>query len=292
MKNDEIPLISNTYISPSEEENPVSDDNPEEKKQTTHESANKVIFNIICTAEAYFIILFLWLEIVFHFARFGATIENLLIKICYAFFFGSVFGTIFGLIPKCAGKIVTGIVAFITTLYYIVQIVYSGVFATYLSVTGSIGMTGQAFDFLEVIKRELVKEWWIIVLLLLPFVGYCAYLCRKIQRPIVSLKRYGCQILAIVLCYLVSYGCMRLNRKGDYTAYEIYKSYTSVDLAVKKLGVCESFYVDVRTYAEDKFHIGKHDVVFVEEEMQNNTTGQSAIETDKLTTATEEVTTA
>lgn len=292
MKNDEIPLISNTYISSSEEENPMSDDNPEEKKQTTHESANKVIFNTICTAEAYFIILFLWLEIVFHFARFGATIENLLIKICYAFFFGSVFGTIFGLIPKCAGKIVTGIVAFITTLYYIVQIVYSGVFATYLSVTGSIGMTGQAFDFLEVIKRELVKEWWIIVLLLLPFVGYCAYLCRKIQRPIVSLKRYGYQILAIVLCYLVSYGCMRLNRKGDYTAYEIYKSYTSVDLAVKKLGVCESFYVDVRTYAEDKFHIGKHDVVFVEEEMQNNTTGQSAIETEEVTTATEEVTTA
>lgn len=342
MKHDEIPLISNVYISPSGEDNPVLDANTEAEKQTEHESGDNVVLprvrqlkvslamkdnlagksvqsenkrqrileaflNAIYTTEAFFIILFVWLEIVFHFARFGAKGENLLTKICFAILFGVVFGTIFGLIPNRVGKITTCIAAFITTLYYIVQIVYSGVFATYLSVTGSIGMTGQAFDFLDVIKKEMFTEWWILVLLLLPFVGYCAYLCRKIQRPMVSWKRYGYQMLTILLCYLVSYGCMRLNRKGDYTAYEIYKSYTSVDLAVKKLGVCESFYVDIRAFVEDKLHIGSHDIVFVEEEehpsetfdqshmqmedMQNNTTEHSTFGTGNSTIATEDATT-
>ena len=77
-----------------------------------------------------------FLEIAFHLARFGLTWDNLGYKILFALFYGTLFSLLTGLLPKKASQIATFILTGLITIYFEVQIIFSGVFYTYFSPTG------------------------------------------------------------------------------------------------------------------------------------------------------------
>ena len=121
--------------------------------QEIQASANKYI-----TSQFLFPIIFLYLEICFHFARFGISLDNLGYKILFALFYGSLLSFLTELLPKKAKQIALFLLTGFTTLYFEIQIIFSGVFHSFFSPTGFLGVTGQALDFTDVILIEIGKN--------------------------------------------------------------------------------------------------------------------------------------
>ncbi len=220
---------------------------------------------ILLTPEFFFCILMIYLEIVFHFLRFGFTFDNLFYKIFFAGFFGIIFGGIVGFFPKRISLIITFIISFLITAFFLVQVIFSGVFGTYLSLSGSIGVANQALDFTDVIFKELKEEWFVLVLVVVPFICLVIFL-RKIivfekRKLSIGFIPFGIAIIVFISIMIK----MKFDKKSVYSAHEVYKNYTSVDMAVEKLGVMESFYLDAKLGIKEKMGINKDKVSFLAE---------------------------
>lgn len=194
--------------------------------------------------EFYFAMLLLFFELVFHFIRFGGTWENIIYKMMFAVFYGLLLGILAGILPRKVSKIVTMVLTAVFSLYFIVQIIYSGVFNTYLSLAGSVEVTGQAFDFTDVIWKEIRQEWWMILLMLLPVVFICTVgrnlLCYERHLPWV----YIINVMALAAVFIYTLLIMSVNNKDMYSAYNVFRNYSSVDMSIEKLGVTETLWLD------------------------------------------------
>lgn len=228
------------------------------KKSTS--SRVMIINNII----SYSLIFFVYLEILFHFVRCKG-FSGVGYKCLFGAFYGLAAGFIISLLGNRAGKIVSYIIAFVVCGYFIAQVIYSGVFSTYLSLMGTKNVAGQALDFTDVIFKEVKAELVVLIFLLAPFLAYVFYFRKRVI--IKSLKLSGNVIVALSLpiIYILSVATLKLDKDSDYTAYEVYDKYTSVDMAVTKLGVMESLFVDIRFAAFEDLGISNSDVEFVEE---------------------------
>ena len=220
---------------------------------------------ILLTPEFYFCTLIMYLELIFHFSRFGFTFDNVFYKLFFALFFGFLCGAFVGLFPKIFSIIFSFLISIFLTVFFLVQIVFSGVFGTYLSLSGSIGVANQALDFTDVIFKELREEWYIILLIIAPLVCFLVFLRKLInfekRKIYVHFISFGATVLIIFLIMIR----MQLDRKKIYSAYEVYKNYTSVDMSVEKLGVMESFYLDAKLGIKEKMGINNDKVSFIAE---------------------------
>lgn len=205
------------------------------------------------TPECFFICVMVYMELIFQCLRFGVN-KNAIYKILFAIFYGLVFGSLVSLLQGLGRKIVTGVLLSLVTIYFIVQVIYSQVFATYLSVVGMAGVAGQALDFTDVIGLALKKEWWVLVLYLLPLTVWTIWLRKWLTSPRHRIWQYGCLLAASITLFLVELCFLRSDKDTLYSAYEVYREYTSVNMSVEKLGVCESLYLDLKNGIKD--HLG------------------------------------
>lgn len=205
------------------------------------------------TPECFFICVMVYMELIFQCLRFGVN-KNAIYKILFAIFYGLVFGSLVSLLQGLGRKIVTGVLLSLVTIYFIAQVIYSQVFATYLSVVGMAGVAGQALDFTDVIGQALKKEWWVLALYLLPLTVWAIWLRKWMASPRHRIWQYGCLLAASVTLFLVELCFLRSDKDTLYSAYEVYREYTSVNMSVEKLGVCESLYLDLKNGIKD--HLG------------------------------------
>lgn len=219
------------------------------------------IKKIARTPECFFVCVMLYMEIIFQCLRFGMN-GNVVCKVLFAIFYGLVFGALLSLIQGLTRKIVTGVMLSLVTIYFIVQVIYSQVFATYLSIVGMAGVAGQALDFTDVIGQALRKEWWVLVLYLLPLLLWAVWIRKKLTAPRHQIWQYACLLAASIVLFLVDLCFMRSDRDTLYSAYEVYREYTSVNMAVEKLGVCESLYLDVKNGVKDRLGLDEEQPVF------------------------------
>lgn len=214
--------------------------------------------------EFFFPVSIVYLEISFHLARFGLTLENLGYKILFALFYGTLFSFLAGLLPKKAMQAALFLLTGLFTLYFEIQIIFSGVFYTYFSPTGFLGVTGQALDFTDVIFLEIGKNWLIVLFTLIPFISlfflkkYMNFEPRKLIMKLINL-------LACLTIFLITLVSMTIFQNEPYSAMEIYSKYISVDMAVTKLGVTESLWLDVRSKIGESLGIINHNSDFIAE---------------------------
>lgn len=226
--------------------------------------------SLFSSLEFYFVALFVYLELLFHLVRFGLRADYLSYKLLFAVFYGIIMGTVISAFPKLAAKILTFVFTIVLVVYFMVQIVFSGVFGTYLSVSGSINVAGQALDFTDVIAKELKEEWWIILLLILPVILLSVVLRKYICFDRHRLFMYFALLGMAVLTFIVIMIKMQLGRKAVYSAHEVYSDYTSVDMAVEKLGITESLFLDSKLGIKEMFGINHNDVTFLSEDYQDD----------------------
>lgn len=262
-------LTEKNKIEDSKEQEKTDNEIEEAEDKITEEkdknNIKNTILKLVTTLEFFFIVAFVYLEVVFHFIRFQGFTLYLPYKMLFAAFYGLIFGTIASIVPKLASKILTIVFTVFASVYFVIQIIYSGVFRTYLSVTGSIEVTGQAFDFTDVIWKEVASEWWAILLMLLPTISLI--FLRKIlcfERH--SMVSYGVQLASAVVVFVFIMISFNFEKGQVYTAKEVYKNYTSVDMSVEKLGVMESLYIDLKTGVKNALGIEKEQAEFVSED--------------------------
>lgn len=202
--------------------------------------------DIFSSVEMYFILLIVFFETFFHFIRLGLTGENLIYKILFAIFFGSIIGILINLFSEKISKVLTFIFTIIITIYFIIQVIYSGVFATYFSLFGTMAVATQALDFTDVIWKAVTGEWWVLLIMLVPIILLSVYLRKVLDFERRDLKTYAIAVTLVILVFVLNIFIMKTDKKSVYSAYEIYKNNTSVDMTVEKLGVLESLYLDAK----------------------------------------------
>lgn len=213
----------------------------------------------------FFVAVFLYFEILFHFVRVGAPNQDLLYKILFAIIGGSVAGGLISLLKDKAGKIAGLFVMLMVSCYYIAQILYSGVFATYMSFWGVKDVAGQALDYTNIIFSAVKKEVLIVLLFALPVILYIVFCKKRLAFHRKRVKFYLAYALFIIIVFIGNVWLMKQNHKGVYSAYEMYRTYSSVDMSVEKLGVLESFVLDTKTGINEMLGITAAGTDFVSE---------------------------
>lgn len=211
----------------------------------------ELIKKVVKTPECFFVCVMIYMEGLFQCLRFGVN-NTIIYKILFAIFYGLVFGSLISLVQGLARKIVMGTLLLLVTIYFIAQVIYSQVFSTYLSLLGNIGVAGQALDFADVIGHAVQKEWWILLLYIVPMLVWAIWGRNYLDCKRHLLWQYGCLLAASVVLFLVELCFLRSDKDTLYSAYEVYREYTSVNMAVEKLGVCESLYLDVKNGVKDR----------------------------------------
>ena len=250
-----------------------------------------VVKKMLLTPEFYFCTLIIYLEIIFHFLRFGFSFENLFYKLFFALLFGILCGAFVDLFPKFFSVVFSFLISFFLTAFFLVQVVFSGVFGTYLSLSGSIGVANQALDFTDVILKELKDEWLVLLLIIVPFICFSVFLRKVInfenRKVYIHLVSLGTAVFIFVLIMIR----MQVDRENIYSAYEVYKNYTSVDMSIEKLGVMESFYLDAKLGIKEKMGINNDEVSFLAESYDkgvgNEAYGYKTGDNDKSQTETD-----
>ncbi|SEF48084.1 Sulfatase [Eubacterium ruminantium] len=253
---------------------------------------SKFLMKAAKSLECYFAVLFVYFEVVFHLTILKGHGENLLLKIAFGIFFGCIVGYLVSLIGGLAGKI-TGLVITITiSVFYIAHIVYYGVFATHLSLTGSIGDANQALDFTDVIAKEVKEDWWRVLLCLIPILIYVIFVWRRFSFKRHKLITYGISAASIVVFYLLIVLVVKSQDKDIYSAYKLMKNYQSVDMSVRKLGVIETLAIEL-THKDSKGKVefsteaslmDPEDITTTEEKTEEKTTSDKTENTTEVTT--------
>lgn len=249
----EIPLIDLSLIEPYRVES--------EKKKTNKKKINIPTFFV--SVEMFLMTFMIFMELIFHLFHYGFTGENLIYKIVFGCIFGMLLGICVSLLPKMAEKIVLYVTTGVASVYFIAQLIYYAFFDTFLSLTGTLEVAGQAFDFTDVILKAIISDWWKIVLLLVPMVLLAVVLGRKVvEYSRHNWKQYVIEAISTVLLLIITICVMKVFSNEIYSNYEVYKNYTSVNMAVEKLGVCEALFLDVKEGVRNKLGIQKNDLEF------------------------------
>ena len=205
-----------------------------------------------------FTAMLLYYELLFHGLNFGIKAGNVLLIAIFALVGGGVLGIITNVFPVIVNKIIATVLALFIGVLFVAQYVYHSVFNNYLSVMGTIRFGNQAADNADTVLSNMKTDISDIVLLVIPVVIAIVLIWTLMsferRRWWVNLICVG----AVAVMYIATIMVMWAVDSDVYSPYKVYSQYTSVDLAVEKLGVIESFVVDVRenvTSGSDKGQI-------------------------------------
>ncbi|MBO5260638.1 MAG: LTA synthase family protein [Coprococcus sp.] len=188
----------------------------------------------------------LYYELIFHGLNFDMKIKDVSLIIIFAIVFGGAFGLLTGIFPRLVNKIIATVLLLATGLIFTAQYIYHSVFNNYLSIAGTIKFGNQAADNAATVMSNVKENMFDIVLLVLPVVvgivfiwAFMAFDRRKWWANLIAFA-------GVLLVYGTTLFVLWAVSSDVYSPYNVYKQYTSVDIAVEKLGVMESFVVDIR----------------------------------------------
>lgn len=195
-------------------------------------------------APFYFLIVMVYMELVFHIYNFHKIDLNTIGIILFSASFALLTGFLCSVFPAKVNRILATFFTLLFSIYFCVQIVYHAVFQNYLSLSAMLGVAGQALDYQDTIMKNVLNNLVALILLLLPIVFICTPFARlidfkrksKVPMILAGVAPFAAYFLAVLL--------IRLTNSGMYSAYNVYKENTSIDMAIEKLGVTEATMLD------------------------------------------------
>ena len=206
--------------------------------------------------ECFFAVFLLLIETIFHIRRFGGLSINLFNKVYFAVVIALVLGYVISLIPRKAGKIVSAVLVVILSIYFLVQLIYSSVFANYFSLSATGGVANQALDYKSTIAASVVKEIIPFLLIAVVMIAALLYIFKWSDFEKHGFTTYI--VMAGVIITVGFYYFIILSVQGDdkNSPSAILKNYSSVEMSVEKLGVTETM---IRDGVYAVMHINKSD---------------------------------
>ena len=206
--------------------------------------------------ECFFAVFLLLIETIFHIRRFGGLSINLFNKVYFAVVIALVLGYVISLLPRKAGKIVSAVLVVVLSIYFLVQLIYSSVFANYFSLSATGGVANQALDYKSTIAASVVKEIIPFLLIAVVMTAALLYIFKWSDFEKHGFTTYI--VMAGVIITVGFYYFIILSVQGDdkNSPSAILKNYSSVEMSVEKLGVTETM---IRDGVYAVMHINKSD---------------------------------
>lgn len=216
------------------------------KVVTDKEKKRGFFFRMPFNTTILFTAMILFYELLFHGCNFGFKDINIVYIILFSFSVGGFISIFTNLFPTIVNKIIAVVFTLFTGILFLAQLIYHEVFNNYLSVAGTIKYGNQAADNYATVIENIKENIWLFIIMLLPILFIIIF-----SRKIVDYKPRKwwmniCLTAFVVVIYIFNIMIMKTDKNTLYSAYQIYKQYTSVDMAVEKLGVYEAFIVDMR----------------------------------------------
>ncbi len=178
-----------------------------------------------------------YMEIMFHIFSFHKVEADMIGSILFTAAFGGLFGFLISLLPNKASRVVSILLTIVCGIYYCTQTVYKGVFQNYLSLSAMGGVAGQALDFMDTIIKNILENLVLILLELAPIALWFTPLKRHVDY---KRKNLILSLIAFTSCagvYVLGVFLIMLMDHSMYSAYDVFRENTSIDMAVQKLGV-------------------------------------------------------
>lgn len=189
-------------------------------------------------AALYFTILFLYLEIVFHLLIFRSMDSHSLFLILFSGMSGGALAFLFSFFHEKAGFILTLLITILACIFFCVQLIYQAVFQRFLTVFSMLGVADQAFDFMDVISKNLFMNLFGIFLLILPVP--LLILAGKYRILSFAPLSAGGRILTLfqtAACYGAAVFMLLIGTHASYSPYDVYFHNISADMTAEYFGV-------------------------------------------------------
>lgn len=234
-----------------------------------------------------FLILLLYYEIMFHGTNFGLGDGNLPAIIAFSLAGSGVCAAVTGWPHTLANKLIATLLVIFIGVYFTAQYIYHSVFNNYMSLAGTLRFGNQAADNADTVMENVKGDVLHMLLLVIPML--LAVLCIWVFMPFA--RRCWWSNLSFVGGSVIVYAAviMVLWAVDDdiYSPYRIYREYTSVDLATQKLGVMETFWVDIREGIAGGGHTD-HEIQFASAGDVEKETTEAVTEAETAEAVTEE----
>ena len=190
------------------------------------------------TMPVYFSIVILYLEMVFHIYEFRSLSGGFFFMTLFSVMGGVLIGALIGKMRERAAYIVTIVVTAVLCLFFCAEIVYKSVFQKFLALFSMLGVAGQAFDFMDVIGKNVLLTIGGLILLWLPMI----FLIIGKRKNVIVFRQYSWKesmkrialAAEMYLAAILILGCMS---QEPYSLNDIYYHNVSTDLTVEQFGV-------------------------------------------------------
>ena len=146
-----------------------------------------------------------------------------------------------------ANGIVTGVLAVVISLVYIVEIIAKKILQSYypLSTLGT-AAGNRLTDYSEVIVSTIFACIPIIILVMLPSILICVLSGRILGFERFDIRFAGLVLAAAAIFHVVGLGVIHLPWKGDLPPKQLYQTDTNIDDQVEQLGMWTMLRLDVK----------------------------------------------
>lgn len=194
-----------------------------------------------------FLIILLFLEIVFSVIIFNKfNLDKFINILLYSLILSSLLSIITGIFNNKTNNIITLIILFIIGVLFSVQIVFSSTFKVFLSFS-MLGLSDNLNSFMGDTIKAIIDNIIYILLMLLPFILYLIFK-KKINLEKNNLKSYITYLIIILLSIGAYIGYIYQTKDQENSSYALYHDVNSISLSIEKLGVNNSYLIDIYRY--------------------------------------------
>ena len=208
---------------------------------------NKIELKNIFKRFLLFFITLLFLEIffkvtVFKKIEFGSFINITLLSSILS----SILSIITGFFRKKGSNILILIIFFVFGLLFSIQIVFYNTFKTFFSLS-VLGLGDQLESFMKETIEAIIDNGFYIIVLFIPFI---LYLIFKNKFNLVSNKKYSVYLYLVILFMSLSLFIlnMMLTKDKENSTYSLYFDINSPPLNINKVGVINSYMIDLHRW--------------------------------------------
>ena len=215
----------------------------------------------------FFLIVINFLEILFAIFIFDSfKFDNFINMFIYSIITSSLLSIITGIFKDKVNTVITSIILFIIGVLFCIQLVFFNVFKAFFSFS-ILGLGDQLNSFMGETLRAIKDNIIYIIIFLLPFILYLIFKKKiKLER---NNKLNYLVYLSIMIFSIIGFMIYVNSTKGvENGPYYLYNDVNSISLNLEKLGVSNSYLIDVYR-AINGF---EEDIAPVIEEVDNETT--------------------
>ena len=186
----------------------------------------------------------LFLEFMFSIFIFDTYYKESVINIfLYSMMVSSFFSLLSGFFKNKGNKIIISILLFILAFLFSVQLVFYSSFKTFFSFT-VLGLGDQLESFLGSTIKMILQNIFYIIIFFLPFILYLIFK-KKLDCGRSKVNSYLTYILIFILALSLFIFHMNKTKKIDGGTYSLYHNVNAIELNVEKLGVLNSYSLDI-----------------------------------------------